>query len=161
MAAVVPARHRQEERGAIRRNRKGRSPCLAHQKFQCSTLNFCKLPSEHIWRTDKTASTMQQLPKRRGQPSKEVLQLQIYMLWTDLFSRLNIYYFIHSLTGKGLMGFTGTTAALLFYNCFWQPHQMTRSRGKKEMDKTHFLRSVGLQEFLCLKAGLTITNPVT
>lgn len=40
------------------------------------------------------------------------------MLWTDLFSLLKIHYFIRSLNGTRLIGFTGTTAALLLYNFF-------------------------------------------
>jgi len=64
--------------------------------------------------------------------------LQIYMLWTDLFSLLNIYYFIHSLNGNGPIGFTGTTAALLFYNFFWQPQQILGAEEKRKWIISNF-----------------------
>lgn len=69
----------------------------------------------------------------KGQLCKEVLRSQIYMPWTDLF---NIHYFIHSLNGNGLIGFTGTTAALLVYSFCWQPHQIEQ-RGKRKWTKSN------------------------
>lgn len=50
---------------------------------------------------------------------------------------LNIYYFIHSLNGNGLIGSTGTTAAVLVYSFCWQPHQIEQ-RGKRKWTKSNF-----------------------
>lgn len=104
---------------------------LTYVNTQAFNLNYHEL--RH--RMDKTASTQWERSRGRGSSARRYYDHRI-MCCGQIYL-LDIYYFIHSLNRNGLIGFTGTTAAVLVYSFCWQPHQIEQ-RGKRKWIKPNF-----------------------
>lgn len=133
---------RQERRYQKHEGRTPLSP--AHINTRCAAYSHYRCPSEQVRRTGKTVSRSYiKAAERKGTALQGGTTFtNLYTVDRFTFSTLKCTFLIHSLNRNRLISLL-TTAALLFYNFFWQLHQIAQNRGNREMNKIWSLRGIG------------------